>query len=342
MNCIKLDSNESPFPASPRVIEAMKRALEGSNLYPDDKPSQLRARLAEHHGISLEQIIVTAGLTDLLGIMARALLSPGLNAVTSERSFVEYPNATQLAGATLVEVPARNNGFDLDAVAAAVDQNTRVIFLANPNNPTGTLVTADEVGRFLDKVPRHVTVVIDEAYFAFAQDFARVRGVNYSHSVDYVRDRRNVVVLRTFSKAHGLAGLRIGYGIGATELMSRFDRLRATYSVSAVAQAGALAALDDEAHTRKVVENNTREAERVVRQLSHSGYRVAPTWANFVYCELGEDAAAFASRMEQEGVRIRPLRSWGAPSAVRVTIGMPEQNEGFLAAFRTVTWSSKA
>jgi histidinol-phosphate aminotransferase len=336
VNCIKLDSNESPFGPSPLAVEAMRDILSCSNLYPDDDASELRTRLAAFHGIPPEQIVIAAGLTDLLGIIARALLSPGLNAITSERSFVVYPIATQAALGTLIQVPTRNHGFDLEAVAGAIDQDTRVVFLANPNNPTGTLVNGNEVDRFLAKVPGHVIVVLDEAYFDFAQDFARVRGVDYSRSLDYVRQGRNVLVLRTFSKAHGLAGVRVGYGMGPAELLSRLARARTTYSVSAAAQAAAVAALGDEAHTRKVVENNTREAERMVRQVSERGYRVANTWANFLYFDVGEDAATLVQRLRAQGVIIRPLGKWGAPTAVRVTIGTPEENETFLSALGRV------
>jgi histidinol-phosphate aminotransferase len=268
--------------------------------------------------------------------MARTLLAPGLNAITSERSFIVYPIATKAAGGKLITVPMHNDGFDLDAILAAIDENTRVIYLSNPNNPTGTIVPASEVDRFVDSVPGHVIVVLDEAYYDFAQDFAIRRGTDYSHSLDYVKSGRKVVVLRTFSKAHGLAGVRVGYGIGPAELMSYFARMRTTFSVSAVAQAGALAALGDKAHTDKAVRNNNEQAQQVIDGIVELGYRAVPTWGNFIYCELGEDAATVASQLQAEGVIIRPLGPWGAPTAIRVTIGTPEQNGVFLSAFRKV------
>jgi histidinol-phosphate aminotransferase len=292
--------------------------------------------LAEQHKVQPEQVVPAAGSTALLGIITRTLLSPGLNAVTSERSFIIYPIATKAAGGRLIEVPTRDDGFDLDAIAAAVDRNTRIVFLANPNNPTGTLVSADELDRFLQKVPEYVIVALDEAYYDFAQYFAAIRGVGYSHSLDYVREGRKVVVLRTFSKAHGLAGVRVGYGLGPAELMSYFAHMRTTFSVSAVAQAAALAALEDQAHTRKTVSNNAEQAQRLTTEIAGLGHRVVPTWANFLYCELGEDAATVAKRFQAEGVIIRPLGAWGAPTAIRVTIGTPEQNGIFVKAFRKV------
>ena len=336
VNCIKMASNENPFGPSPKAIAAMQAVLAESNFYPDNDAIELRCKLAERHNLQPEQIVPTAGSTALLGIIARTLLSPGLNAVTSERSFIVYPIATQAAGGRLIQVPMRGEGFDLTAIAAAVDQHTRIIYLSNPNNPTGTLVPAGELDRFLDKVPAHAIVILDEAYYDFAQHFAASRKVDYSHALDYVNQGRKVVVLRTFSKAHGLAGIRVGYGIGPVELMSYFARMRTTFSVSGVAQAAALAALDDDAHTQKAITNNAEQADRLVAGIAELGYHLVPTWANFLYCELGDDAAAVAKRFQAEGVIVRPLGPWGAPSAIRVTIGTPEQNDIFLKAFKRV------
>ena len=188
----------------------------------------------------------------------------------------------------------------------------------------------------MDKVPEHVIVILDEAYYDFAQHFAARRNVDYSHALDYVNQGRKVVVLRTFSKAHGLAGVRVGYGIGPAELMSYFARMRTTFSVSTVAQAAALAALDDEAHTRKTLDNNADQAERLTAALIELNYRPIPTWTNFLYCELGDDATAVAKRFQAEGVIVRPLGPWGAPTAIRITIGTPEHNDIFLKAFKRV------
>jgi histidinol-phosphate aminotransferase len=336
VNCIKIASNENPFGPSPMAVKAMQSVLSESNFYPDNDAGELRQRLANLHKVQPEQVVPTAGSTALLGIIARTLLSPGLNAITSERSFIVYPIATQAAGGQLIRVPTKNDGFDLNAIAAAVDQHTRIIYLSNPNNPTGTLIPAPELDRFLDRMPEHIVVILDEAYYDFAQDFAAIRGVDYSHALDYVQQGRKVVVLRTFSKAHGLAGVRAGYGIGPSELMSYFARMRTTFSVSAVAQAAAMAALDDDAHIRKTLRNNSEQAERLMAKMTDLGYRPIPTWANFLYCDLGDDAAAVAKRLQAEGIVVRPLGPWGAPSAIRVTIGTPEQNDVFIDAFRKV------
>jgi len=336
VDCIKMASNENPFGPSPKAVEAMRAVLEESNYYPDNDVSQLRQKLAEFHGVNLDNIVPTAGSTALLGIIARTLLSPGLNAITSERSFIIYPIATRAAGGRLIQVPMRDNSFDLDAIAAAVDHNTRIIYLSNPNNPTGTIVNAREIDNFLDQLPATVVVILDEAYHDFAKHFAHLRGVDYSHALDYVKQDRKVVVLRTFSKAHGLAGVRVGYGIGPAEFMAYLARMRTTFSVSSVAQAAATAALEDGAHIDKTLRNNAEQAQRLAESMAELGFPVTLTWANFVYCELDEDAASFAQQMQAEGVIVRPLGAWGAPTAIRVSIGTPDQNLMFLRAFKNV------
>jgi histidinol-phosphate aminotransferase len=336
VNCIKMASNENPFGPSPKAVKAMQSVISESNFYPDNDAGELRQRLSELHKVKLEQVVPTAGSTALLGIIARTLLSPGLNAITSERSFIVYPIATQAAGGRLIRVPTLDDGFDLNAIVAAVDQHTRIIYISNPNNPTGTLIPGAEFDRFLDRMPDHVVVILDEAYYDFAQDFAAIRGMDYSHALDYVKQGRKVVVLRTFSKVHGLAGVRVGYGIGPSELMSYFARMRTTFSVSAVAQAGAMAALEDQAHIRKTIRNNSEQTERLITKMTDLGYHPVPTWANFVYCDLGDDAAAVATGLQAEGVIVRPLGPWGAPSAIRITIGTPEQNDIFLNAFKKI------
>ena len=329
---VKLDSNENPFGPSPRAIDAMRAALVGVNSYPDDDCSQLRRKLAISHELQPEQVVVTAGSTALLSLLCQTLLGPGLNAVTSEQSFIVYSLAVHATGANLIETPTLNDGFDLGAILAAIDANTRIVFLANPNNPTGTVLEASLIERFLAEVPSHVVVVLDEAYYEFAKLFASLHGISYSRSLDYVRQGASVVVLRTFSKVHGLAGLRVGYGLGPAELLGYCARMRNTFSVSSLAQAAALAAMDHQEYVDRVVENNVAQAEVLTKGLSRLGYRVVPTWANFVYCDLGEDAAAVAGRLQIAGVSVRPLAAWGAPNCIRVTIGTPEQNQFFLKA----------
>jgi histidinol-phosphate aminotransferase len=341
-NLIRLDSNESPFGPSARVQDAMRRSLSTSNKYPDDDCNELRLKLAADHQLLPEQVLVTAGSTALLGLLCQTLLAPGLNAVTSECSFVVYAMAVQAAGASLIEAPMREHGFDLDAILATIDANTRIVFLANPNNPTGTVLEAEMVQRFLERLPSHVVLLLDEAYYEFATHFAKLRKMNYSNALDYVRGGLSVVVLRTFSKAHGLAGLRIGYGLGPAELLGYCARMRNTFSVSSVAQAAALASLEDHEQVSLVVESNAIQSRDLAQGLYELGYKTVPTSANFLFCDVGEGAAGFAKRMQDEGVAVRPLGHWGAPSCIRVTIGKPEQNRAFLQAVRRIKSSDRA
>lgn len=333
---IKLDSNENPFGPSARAVEAMRSALSAANSYPDDGCGELRRKLATHHEVRPEQVLVGAGSTELISLLCQTLLARGLNAVTSERSFIIYSMAVRAARGQLIETPMRDDSFDLDAILSAIDAKTRIVFLANPNNPTGTMLEATVVERFLAQIPGHVVVVLDEAYYEFALRFAALRGVTYSNSLEYVRQEASVVVLRTFSKAHGLAGLRVGYGLGPAELLGYCARMRNTFSVSSVGQAAALAALDDDNHIQRVVENNVLQSRVLSQGLSGLGYRAVPTSANFVFCDLGEDAAAHADRLQNEGVAVRPLGPWGAPNCIRVTIGTAEQNQAFLQAAQRV------
>jgi histidinol-phosphate aminotransferase len=334
---LKLNANESAYGPSPKAIAAMRAALESSNCYPDDRAHRLRHQLAKIHELNAEQVLIANGTTALLGVIARTLLNPGRNAVTSACSFISYAIVTRATGAALIETPLRDHGYDLDAISAAIDRDTRLVFSANPNNPTGTLVDAISLDHFLDQVPPHVVVVLDEAYYDYARYFAAQRGAEYSRSLDYVRQGRNVVVLRTFSKAHGLAGVRVGYGIGPAELISYFARMQDTFAVSSTAQAAALAALEDEDHIRFAVENNGVQAGCLAAEISKLGYRVVPTWANFFCVEVGGDAREMARRLRQEGILVRPLGAWGAPGSIRVTIGTAEQNRRFVEALRTVS-----
>lgn len=333
---IKLDSNENPFGPSPGALHAMRRDIATANFYPDDGCSKLRWKLAKLHGVAPEQVLVGAGSTESISLLCHALLGPGLNAVTSKRSFIIYSMAVKAAGGQLIEAAMRGDCFDLDAILTAINANTRIVFLANPNNPTGTVVDVAAVEQFLARIPEHVVVVIDEAYYEFALHFAALRQTTYPNSLEYVRKGASLVVLRTFSKVHGLAGLRVGYGLGPAELLGYCARMRDTFSVSSVGQAAALAALEDDNHIQKTVENNATQARILADGLAALGYRVVPTSANFLFCDLGEDAAAFANRLQEEGVAVRPMTAWGAAHCIRVTIGKEEQNQFFLRAAGTL------
>jgi histidinol-phosphate aminotransferase len=331
---IKLDSNENPFGPSPAAVAVMRGALETCSCYPDDDSSPLRRKLADSHEVSCEQILVTAGSTQMLSLLCQTLLGPGLNAITSERSFIVYSMAVRAAGGQLIEAPMRGDQINLTAIADLINEHTRLVFLANPNNPTGTVLDAGSVDKFISELNGHVVVVLDEAYYEFAAHFAERRKVEYSRSSKYAKQGCNVVTLKTFSKVHGLAGLRIGYGIGPAELMNYCARMRNTFSVSSVAQSAALAAIEDQSHIERTLANNAEQAQTLGVGLSELGFRVVPTWANFLYCNVGQEASPFTERLRQQGISVRPLESWGAPGCIRVSIGTPQENLALLRAIQ--------
>jgi histidinol-phosphate aminotransferase len=333
---IALNLNENPFGPSPRALRELQILGADLHRYPEIHASALNEEVASFHDVNNNQVLVTAGATELLGMIARTLLAKELNAVTSARSFIVYKLATQVTEGKLIEVPTHDNGYDLEAISAAINANTRIVFIANPNNPTGTLLSADEVDRFVERLPPHVLLVLDEAYGDFAQYFAVQRGIRYSRALDYVREDCNVVLLKTFSKAHGLAGLRAGYGIGPARLMSLFAPARTIFSVSSLAQVMAAAALRDAEHISAAVENNWQQVEFLAGELEKLKFSIPMTWANFLFCELGRDAENFAGRLLAAGVSVQPLGSWGAPTAIRISIGTPEQNQSLLTAMQAL------
>ena len=335
VSCIKMASNENPFGPSPLAIEAIKAASSEVNYYPDNNVTELTARLAELHELEREQVLVTAGSTGFLEILARTLLGPGLNAVTSKHSFISYPIITRATGAQFIEVPTLHDGYDLERILEAVDVRTRVVYIANPNNPTGTVLDASAIDHFLDRLPSHVITVLDEAYCDYAGYFAAERGLDYSHALDCVRQERPVVVLRTFSKAHGLAGLRVGYGMGPAELMGYFARMKPAFMVSSIGEAAALAALVDADHIQRAVETNAVGAKLLTEALTEAGIQVTPTWANFLFCRVGDEAGSLCQRLQGHGIIVRHMSGgWGAPDAFRLTVGTPEHNEQFLEALK--------
>ncbi len=335
VRCIKMASNENPFGPSPLALEAIRQAAAQINLYPDNTSIDLRTALAAHHRLSPEQVIVSNGSTALLDVIAHTLLQPGLNAVSSERSFIVYPIITRICGGRYITVPMKNDTFDLEAILQAIDDDTRVLFIANPNNPTGTMFDAAATDAFLARVPAHVMVILDEAYSDFAEYHAHKRGTVYSRSIEHVRKgRKNVIVLRTFSKAHGLAGLRVGYGLGHPDMLRHFAHVRTAFSVTALAEAGAMAALRDEEHVRKSIKIIAEGAEILTGQLKELGFRVVPTSTNFIYFEAGAEAPQIVRRMQDHGIIIRGLTPWGIPHGLRVTIGAPEQNQKFIGALK--------
>ncbi len=332
IRAVKLASNENPLGPSPKAMEAARAALAESNRYPDGGGYYLRQELAARLGVAMENVILGAGSTDLIDIVARTLLGPSDAAVTSEGSFPMYYISVRAAGAKLVTVPLRGYRFDLDALLGALSSKTKLIFLANPNNPTGTIFRASAFEKFLRSVDDicGAVVVLDEAYFEYVQE------PDYSSSLHLVRGGANLLVLRTFSKVYGLAGLRIGYGIGPAPLLLEMNKIRSPFNTSNVAQAAARAALDDTEHVRRSVESNRRGLKQLAEGLGRLGVGHIPSVANFVLAELGRDANTVADALLREGVIVRPMGWMGFPQAIRVSVGTAAENESLLAALRRV------
>jgi histidinol-phosphate aminotransferase len=327
---IKLASNENPLGPSPRAIEAIQQYLNRVHLYPDGNGYQLRWKLAEYHGLEMDQVILGAGSTDLIELVAKTFLTAGDEGITSASSFYIYRIAIEEMGAGLVVAPMRDATYDLAAIQRSITQRTKIIYLGNPNNPTGTMFTAEELDRFLDALPSRVLVVLDEAYYDYVQR------PDYSHSLSYVHAGRNILVLRTFSKVHGLAGLRIGYGMGHPELIESLNRVRSPFNANSLAQVAAAAALDDREHVAASVESNIREMKFVTEELTLLGVRYIPSVANFLLLDTGRDCQEDFVRLLHEGVIVRPMRLYGFPTSLRVTVGTHPDNEHFLEALRRV------
>lgn len=328
LTAVKLASNENPLGPSPLAVEAARRALAESHRYPDGGSYYLREALAARLDVPREKIIVGSGSTDIIHLAASVLLGAGESAVTSQGSFPLYYIAIEKMGANLIAVPQKNYAFDLDGIARAVQKDTKIIYIANPNNPTGSIFDADAFDTFLQKIPEEILVVLDEAYYEYVQM------KNYSRSLDLVRANKNVLVLRTFSKVYGLAGLRVGYGIGPVELIGAMDKIRLPFPVSGVAQAAALAALDDTEHVKRSLETNRAGIEQIENGLREIGVKSAPSVTNFVLVEVGGDADVLAAELLKLGVIVRPMAWMGFPHAIRVTVGTREENEKFLNALQ--------
>ncbi len=326
MRAVKLASNENPLGPSPLAVEAARKALAESNRYPDGSGFYLREKLAGRLGVPSANIILANGSTELIDLTARSILHENEMGITSQGSFPMYTISIRAAGANLVEIPLKDFTFDLEMIAKAITRPTKLIYIANPNNPTGTMFTADAFEGFLARVPEGVLLVLDEAYFEY------VDRPNYSRSIELVRRGKNLLVLRTFSKVYGLAGLRIGYGIGPAELLAEMNKVRSPFNTSGVAQAAALAALDDTEHVRRSVESNRAGLAELSRSLERMGVQFVPSVANFLLVGVGGDAQVVADELLRQGVIVRPMGWMGFPNAIRVTAGTKEENTRFLDA----------
>ncbi|NOX75724.1 MAG: histidinol-phosphate transaminase [Gammaproteobacteria bacterium] len=332
---IKLASNENPLGISAHVKAAMQRELAGVARYPDGNGFALKQALAAKHGVDMRQITLGNGSSDPLEFVVRVFVSPGDEVLFSEHAFAMYPIVTQAASARAVVIPAKDWGHDLDAMRAAITDRTRVIFIANPNNPTGTWLRDDELQAFVADVPERVTVVVDEAYFEYASDPA-LGADGYPDASRWLDRFPNLVVTRTFSKAYGLAGLRVGYSLSHPDVANLLNRIRPPFNVNSLALAAACAGLEDEDHVRRGVAMNAGQMARVTAAAGEMGLSHIPSVGNFVCIDVGEDAAAVYDALLHEGVIVRPVANYGMPRHLRVTLGLPEENARFLAALRKV------
>jgi histidinol-phosphate aminotransferase len=326
---IKLASNENPLGISPLAKAAVERALAELHLYPDGNGHALKTALARRLGVDMAQIVLGNGSNDVLELTARLFLGPRASAVYAQHAFAVYPLVTQACGAIGIEVPAKAYGHDLPAMAAAIRDDTRVVFIANPNNPTGTLLEADELHAFLRRVPADVAVVLDEAYGEYLDPGQR------APSLQWLAEFPNLIVTRTFSKAYGLAGLRVGYALARPEVADLLNRLRQPFNVNSLALAAAEAALDDAdflAASKRVNDAGRAQLSEGFRRL---GLAYIPSWGNFVCVRVG-DAARVYRELLRRGVIVRPVGNYGLPEHLRVSVGTEAQNARFLAALAEV------
>jgi len=324
---IKVASNENPLGPSPAALAAMRKVLANLNLYPDGNAFYLKQKLAAKLNVETANLILGNGSNEIIEFVGHAYMSPEVDVVVSQYCFAVYPLVAKLFGANLIVVPAKNYGHDLPAMLKAITPKSRVVFVADPNNPTGTVVSRNELTRFVEQTPANVLLALDEAYVEFLND-----------STDFVRHIRdgtklNLLLMRTFSKIFGLAGLRIGYGIGHSELIGLLEKVRQPFNINSIAQAAALAALDDAAHVQRTRKNNAKGLKFFYGELRQMKLEFLPSAANFILVRVRDGQRVFEA-MQQQGVIVRPMGGYQLSDWVRITVGTPEENERCLKALK--------
>jgi histidinol-phosphate aminotransferase len=329
---VKLASNEGPWGPFPAALEALERHARTLNRYPDGGAFHLRNAIAERHGVEPANVITGAGADAIIGHLSLAALDPGDEVVTAWPSFISYALDALKLGAVPVKVPLVERHYDLDALLDAITPRTKLVYVATPNNPTGTMTTRAQLDAYFDRVPEHVLTVIDQAYFEY------IDRPDYPDAVDeYLKRGRRALVLRTFSKIYGLAGLRVGYGVGPPDVIEAIGKTRRAFDVSTQAQVAALASIDatvELAERRRLTAEGRQTMERTLRE--HGLEPAGPAVANFLFVEVGDDATAFFQALLRQGAIVRPLAAFGAPGAVRITVGAPEENAFFADALASV------
>lgn len=327
---VKLASNENPLGCGERARSAYLGCADQLGRYPDGGAFALRRAIAEHHGLDAAAVTVGNGSNDVLDLVARSFLHPGQESVFSEHAFAVYAIATQAVGATARVAKARDYGHDLDAMAALVNERTRVVWIANPNNPTGTWLAADALRQFIAALPEHCICVVDEAYFEYVAE------PDYPDCSAWLAELPRLVVTRTFAKVHGLAALRVGYGLSHPQVAELMNRVRHPFNVDAPAQAAAIAALADRQHVERSVGHNRQQMARLTAGLNALGLDWIPSVCNFVTVDLGRPAAAVDQALLREGVICRPVANYGLPNHLRISVGLADENDRLLAALARV------
>ena len=328
-NIIKLASNENSLGSSPKAMAVLKNPGDLSR-YPDGNGFRLKAALADYHGVSAEQITLGNGSNEILELIARAIITSEHEVIFSEHAFAVYPLVTLAMGAKSVVVPAKNLGHDPAAMLASVTAKTRLMFVANPNNPTGTWLNKMELRKLLESVPENLIVVVDEAYFDYVQE------QDYPNCIDWLDDFPNLLVTRTFSKAYGLAGFRIGYGISHKDLADLLNRVRQPFNINSLALSCAEAALDDRTHIERTVSNNRSGMQQLIDAFNSLGLEYIPSAGNFICVDLKRSGREIFNKLLHEGVIVRPVDNYGLPEYLRITIGLEDENKRFITALNKV------
>lgn len=327
---VKLASNETSVGPSPLAIEAIKKEVENINLYPESSSRLLREKIARKLNFDKEMIIIGNGADNIINLVGMAFINEGDEVITGEITFPAYETITKIMGGKLISVKLENFRFDLEEIIQRINEKTKIIFLCNPNNPTGTIVNKEAVDKFMRQIPEDIVIVFDEAYYDYVEDR------NYPNTLSYVLKKKNVILLRTFSKIAGIAGVRIGYGIAKPELIGYLRQVSSPFPANRLAQVAAAASLDDEEHRRKVLRSNQEGKRYLYRELKKLGFFYVPTEANFVFIDLEEDAEVIFEKLLKEGVIIRPGKTWGCSNFIRVTIGTRNENRKFIQALKEV------
>ena len=327
---VKLASNETSIGPSPLAVEAIKKEVENINLYPESSSRLLREKIAHKLNIDKEMIIIGNGADNVIDLVGMAFINEGDEVITGEITFPAYETIIKIMGGKLISVKLKDFSFDLEKIAQRISGKTKIIFLCNPNNPTGTIVNKEAVDKFMKQIPEDVIVVFDEAYYDYVKD------KDYSDSLSYILKGKNVIVLRTFSKIAGIAGVRIGYGMAKHELIGYLNRVVKPFTTNRLAQVAALASLDDEEHRKKVLRSNQEGKKYLYKELKKLGLFYLPTEANFIFIDLKEDSEVIFEKLLKKGVIIRPGKTWGCPNFIRVTIGTSYENEKFIQALKEI------